>query len=401
MERILNQKHNKYTFIYALSRLFERASYYGLRAIMVLYMIGESLQMSRDEALGIYGMFTLYLVFSQIPGALIGDLLIGNKRAMIAGGIIQAIGAFVFCIPSITGLYIGLGLVLLGGGLFTPNITAHFGKMYLGKTKLLDSAFTIFYLMINLGATIGIVTIGYIGEKLGFRIGFMLAGILMLIAVVFPLLSKDSNILVSEQVTMSSINQRVIKILAAFLLVGLFWTTYEMTSIRVYEIQSILADNILLKSIWSSLNSIFIITIGIILTLLWTFFYYRQFIKVTIGFIFGTISFGLLLLIPETPTKHHLLIYFISLLFLGISEVHIAPIIHSILTKYTNPKYLAIIISLAFIPTRLLSIGIGLFNDYLYKNSIFTLKLGMILMILISIGLIIYVLINKKLFNKA
>ncbi|WP_299222795.1 MFS transporter [uncultured Aquimarina sp.] len=396
MERILHQKHNKYTFIYAFSRLLERASYYGLRAIMVLYMIGESLQMPRDEALGIYGMFTLYLVFSQIPGALIGDLLIGNKKAMIAGGIIQAVGAFVFCIPSSIGLYIGLGLVLLGGGLFTPNITAHFGKMYLGKTKLLDSAFTIFYLMVNLGAAIGVVIIGYMGETYGFNIGFIIAGILMLIAIAFPLLSKDSNILESERVTMPSINQRVVKILAAFLLVGLFWTTYEMTSIRAYEIQSILADNIVLKSIWSSLNSIFIIVISIILILLWTFFYYRQSTKVTIGFIFGTISFGLLLLIPEIPTEQHLLLYFISLLFLGISEVHIAPIIHSILTRYTNPKYLAIIISLAFIPTRLFSLAIGLFNDYLYKNSIFSLKLGMILMILISIGLVIYTMMKKE-----
>ena len=85
-----------------------------------------------------------------------------------------------------------------------------------------------------------------------------------------------------------------------------------------------------------------------------------------------------------------------SLLFLGISEIHIAPIIHSILTKNSNPKYLAILISLAFLPTRLISLVFGLFNDTLYDKPILALKIGIIAMTIIGIGLIGYVWWNKK-----
>ena len=86
----------------------------------------------------------------------------------------------------------------------------------------------------------------------------------------------------------------------------------------------------------------------------------------------------------------------ISLLFLAISEIHIAPIIYSILTKYSNPRYLAILISLAFLPTRLISLVFGLFNDKLYDNPMEGLKIGIFGMTIIGIGLIAYVIIDKK-----
>ena len=175
MERIQNTKHTKETFYYSLSRMLERASYYGLRTLIVLYMVGETLKMENSEALNIYGWLTGSLVLSQIVGALLGDLLIGNRKSVVIGGIIQAIGAFSICIPSIIGLYIGLSLVVLGSGFFTPNITSNFGKLYLNKTKLLDSGFTIFYLTINLGSFLGVLLIGYLGEKFSYNIGFIIS----------------------------------------------------------------------------------------------------------------------------------------------------------------------------------------------------------------------------------
>lgn len=126
MEKIHNLKHTKENFYYSLSRMLERASYYGFRALVILYMTGEILKMDRTEALSIYGWFTGSMVFSQIIGGLFGDLLIGNKRAIIIGGIIQVIGAFSLCLPSTTGLYLGLFLVVLGSGFFTPNILSNF-----------------------------------------------------------------------------------------------------------------------------------------------------------------------------------------------------------------------------------------------------------------------------------
>lgn len=379
--------------------MLERGSYYGFRALVVLYMVGETLKMERTEAISIYGWFTASLVFSQIVGALFGDLLIGNKKSIIIGGIIQAIGAFSLCIPSTTGLYSGLFLVVLGSGFFTPNIISSFGKIYLNKTRLLDSGFTIFYLAINLGSFLGVLLIGYLGEKYGYNIGFITSGILMLISIIpIIFLTKEKRLDEIEK-NEFPISKRIINILIAFIVVGLFWGFYEISSIRTFDLQLQLSQISTLgipNHLWQSINSIFILPISIIAIILWTYFYNSQFFKLMLGFIFGVISFGILFLIPDVPTEQHIITYLISLLFLAISEIHIAPIIHSILTKYSNPKYLAILISLAFLPTRLISLVFGLFNDKLYDNPMLGLKIGIIGMAIIGIGLIGYVKWNKN-----
>lgn len=115
-----------------------------------------------------------------------------------------------------------------------------------------------------------------------------------------------------------------------------------------------------------------------------------------LGFIFGVLSFGLLFLIPEIPTEKHAITYLLSLFFLAISEIHIAPIVHSILTKYSNPKYLAILISLAFLPTRVISLIFGLFNNSISNNPILGLKIGIIGMSIVGMGLIGYLWWRKK-----
>ena len=398
MDKIQNQKHTIETLYYSISRMLERASYYGFRALVVLYMVGETLKMERAEALTIYGWFIGSLVFSQIIGGLFGDLLIGNKKSIIIGGIFQAIGAFSLCIPSTTGLYLGLFLVVLGSGFFTPNLISNFGKSYLNKTKLLDSGFTIFYLAINLGSFLGILLIGYIGETYGYNIGFVLSGTLMLISIIPITFTKEKRLDEIEK-NEFPISKRILNILIAFIVVGLFWGFYELSSIRTFDLQLQLSEISTLgipNHLWQSINSIFILPISIIAIILWTYFYSSQFFKLMLGFIFGVLSFGILFLIPEVPTEQHTITYLISLLFLGISEIHIAPIIHSILTKYSNPKYLAILISLAFLPTRLISLIFGLFNDKLYDNPMLGLKIGIVGMTIIGIGLIGYVVWNKN-----
>lgn len=398
MKKIINQIHSKETFLYALSRTSERASFYGLRSLIVLYMIEGILQMKNVDALEIYGLFTASFLFSKIIGAILGDLIIGNKKAVIIGGIVQALGAFSFCIPSTTGLYIGLFLVVLGGGLYTPNIISNFGKLYLNKTKLLDAGFTIFYLAVNLGAFFGVMSIGYLGEKYGWNSGFILAGMLMLLSIIPITFLEDKKI---EQTNKNkvTVNQRILKIIIAFIIVSLFWSIYEIGNIRFLDLQQKLSEISILnipKTIWASLNSVFILVISILAIITWTFFYNNPFFKLTIGFIFGSISFGILFLIPEIPNKEHTIVYLLSLLFLSISEIHITPIIYSILTKNSNPKYLAILISLAYIPTKLFYFIFSLFSDKFYQNPIFSLKIGLIGMITVSIISIAFIVGRKK-----
>lgn len=398
MNRTQQQKHNKDTFYYSLSRLLERASYYGLRTLIILYMTGEILRMDRDEALSVYGWFIVAFTIFQIIGALLGDLVIGNRKAIIIGGVIQAIGSFILCLPSKTGLYVGLILIVLGSGFYSPNIVSNFGKLYLNKTKLLDSGFTLFYLAVNLGSFIGVLLIGYLGERFGYNVGFIIAGLLMLISLIPILISKER---VSNEAATSelAINKRVLNISIAFIFVVLFWGIYKIIGFRNLDLQFDFREMVSLNipnSIWSSINAIFILPIGIITAIVWTYFYRSQFFKLMIGFVSGAISFGILYLIPEIATEKHVTLYFLSLFFLGIAEIHIAPVIHSVLTKYSNPKYLSILVSLIFLPTGLFSLLLGLLDEQFYDNPILGVKFGIIAMTIISIVLIVLVFLNTK-----
>lgn len=398
MERILNQSHNRDAFLYSLSRMLERASYYGLRSLIVLYMVGESLKMDETEVISTLGWFSALLIISQIIGAILGDLVIGNRKSIIWGGVIQAIGAFSLSIPSTMGLYISLFLIALGGGLYTPNIVSNFGKLYLTKTKLLDAAFTVFYLAINLGSFLGVLLIGYLGEKYGWTIGFTIAGVLMLLSIIPILSSKESK---SEKApnNLLTTNQRIIKISITFLLVALFWAIYEISDIRFYNLQlelSEMSQSKIPELMWSSFSSVIMLPISFLAFILWTYFYSSQLFKLTLGFIFASISYSILFIIPEIPTEQHVILYWVALFFLSISEIHLAPIIHSVLTEYSKPKYLAIIISLAFIPTRIFSLIVGLFSGGLYEKPSVAILIGMLAMTSLSIGLIIYHLMQKK-----
>ncbi|MET1260559.1 MFS transporter [Flagellimonas sp. DF-77] len=396
MSIIKNQKHPKETFHFSLARMLEGASFYGLRALLVLYMIMGSLKMDDEQAISVYSWFTGFIIFSQIFGALLGDLLIGNKKSIIIGGITQSAGAFILCLPTTYGLYIGLFLVVLGTGLFTPNIISNFGKSYLNRTKLLDAGFTIFYLAINLGSFLGVLIIGYSGEKYGYNIGFIICGLLTLTSLI-PILKTKQNEL--NEVEKAPIGQRILNIVLALLIVGLFWGIYEISNIRIFDLQLKLSEISTLeipKNAWQSLTAVFILPIGLITIIIWTYFYRTQFFKLLMGFLFGAIAFGVILFIPETPKENHIIYLFISLLFLAISEIHIAPIIHSILTKYSNPKYLAILVSLAFVPTKIFAIIFSLFDERFYENPTLGIKFGIIAMLLVGIGILGYLIINKN-----
>ncbi len=398
MTKFTTKKHPIEVFNYSFSKMLERASYYGLRAILVLYIFSESAKMDKNEARLLFGMFTVALVVTPIIGALLGDLLLGNKKAILLGGILQSIGAFNLCLPTTTGLYTGLFLIVLGSGLYSPNLNAKFGKIYLNKTKWMDAGFSIFYLAANIGSFLGVLLLSYVGETFGFHFGFVLSGILMLLSILPVYLSKETN-LTNIPPLVYALNKRFLNIIIALTIVGIYWSLCELSSTQTYQIPSRLLE------ISTYIDPFFItaldskalaIPISIIAIILWTFVYYSPFFKLVLGFIFGALSFALLLMIPQQPTNAYIIIYFIALLFLAISEIHIGPIIFSILTKYTNPKYLAILMSIAILPTRLFTILAITFNQQFQVNALSYLKFSIITMVVIAIGLIYYIKWNLK-----
>src|SRR5690606_23809139 len=124
-----------------------------------------------------------------------------------------------------------------------------------------------------------------------------------------------------------------------------------------------LSSSVFPEYFWQVSNTIFFVPISIIAIILWNKFYSNQFFKIMLGFIFGAVAVGILLLIPVVPSEQNLIVFIISLLFFAIVEVHISPLMYSILTKYSNPNYLTILISFTLLPSALISFAFGMFND--------------------------------------
>src|SRR5690606_21323665 len=133
----------------------------------------------RDEALKLYGIYTGLVYLTPIIGGLIADKLLGYKRAVVLGALIMTLGHASMALEGTTSIffYLGLSLLIIGNGLFKPNISSIVGQLYKSQGKEKDAGYTIFYMGINAGAFLGILLCGYIGEKVGWHYGFGLAGV--------------------------------------------------------------------------------------------------------------------------------------------------------------------------------------------------------------------------------
>lgn len=173
-------------FVLFFTEMWERFSYYGMRAILVLFLVADLKNNGwgwpRPEALQLYAFYTGLVYFTPILGGLIADKFTGYRKAVIIGAAIMTLGHASMALEGFSNsfFYLGLFLLIIGNGFFKPNISSIVGKLYPPISDKKDSAYSIFYMGINSGAFIGMLMCGYIGEKVGWHYGFGLAGIFML-----------------------------------------------------------------------------------------------------------------------------------------------------------------------------------------------------------------------------
>ncbi|MFT4590071.1 MAG: POT family proton-dependent oligopeptide transporter [Candidatus Binatia bacterium] len=189
------------------TEMWERASYYGMRALLVLFMtkavVDGGMGMDDKTAGIIYGLYTSFVYLVSLPGGWIADRLLGARKSVLIGGIVITAGHFTMALPAIPGFdgmpvsdaacfYVGLVLVVIGTGFLKPNVSALVGEMYPDGGARRDAGFTLFYMGINLGAVVGPLVCGYLGEKVNWHLGFGAAGIGMLFGVIqYWLTSSD------------------------------------------------------------------------------------------------------------------------------------------------------------------------------------------------------------------
>lgn len=180
-------------YILFLTEMWERFSYYGMRALLVLYMTtsamgddprGAGLGWTSKEALALYGWYTMLVYVMSIPGGMIADKLLGQKKSVLLGAIILCLGHGVLIMTDTWAFYTGLGLVILGVGLLKPNISTMVGGLYKEGDIRRDKGFSIFYIGINLGSLLATMVIGLVVAKWGWHAGFGLAGIVMVLGLI-------------------------------------------------------------------------------------------------------------------------------------------------------------------------------------------------------------------------
>lgn len=290
-------KHPKGLYILFFTEMWERFSYYGMRAILTLYMItsvtNDNSGLGWDDAfaLSIYGWYTMAVYVMSIPGGIIADRWLGQKKTVLLGGILLVFGHSVLAIDAVWAFAAGLTLIVLGVGSLKPNISTMVGGLYRKGDPRRDHGFTIFYIGINVGAFLASLVVGGIGEIYGWHYGFGLAGVGMVLGVsVFlyghkylkdvgepPKLRSEATTQIKKPLTKIE-KDRMIVLFLSFIIIIVFWGAFEQAGglMNIYtnsKVDRMLFGWQIPTSWFQSLNPFFIMIFG---TLVATFWLKRQ-----------------------------------------------------------------------------------------------------------------------------
>ncbi len=235
-EMTASQRHPPGLYVLFFTEMWERFSYYGMRSLLVYYMI-KHLQFTQEHSSRIYGLYTGFVYFTPLFGGMLADRFLGQRRTVIVGGVLMAIGHFLMAVESL--FFPALIFLILGNGAFKPNISTQVGALYPPHDHRRDRAFSFFYMGINLGAFFSPLVCGTLGEKIGFHWGFAAAGVGMVIGLLVYLsgqkhLALDLIMRKKESRQQKSsepmTHEDWLKIGAIFVMMALtivFWSVYE------------------------------------------------------------------------------------------------------------------------------------------------------------------------------
>ena len=295
INRKLLMGHPSGLFILFFTEMWERFSYYGMRALLVLYLTSKTTDLNpgvgwaQGDALALYGWYTALVYIMSIPGGILADKFLGQKKSVILGAILLVIGHSILAYEAMWAFYTGLVFIILGVGCLKPNISTMVGGLYKKGDVRRDKGFTIFYIGINVGAFLSGIVVGYVGEVHGWHYGFGLAGILMVIGLIQFLAGQKylvhvgnylgkSNSKEDQEAYKRPLNKvekdRIIVLLISFLLIIAFFAAFEqaggLMNIYAREKTNRMLMGWEVPATWfQSLNSFFIITLGIAIAAFW------------------------------------------------------------------------------------------------------------------------------------
>jgi POT family proton-dependent oligopeptide transporter len=378
-------------YVLFFTEMWERFSYYGMRAILVLYLVAQTqsensgLGWTNGEALSLYGWYTMLVYVASIPGGWIADKFLGQKKSVLYGGILLVAGHGILAIEEMWAFYSGLGLIIAGVGLLKPNISTMVGGLYKQGDIRRDKGFTIFYIGINVGAFLSSLIVGTVGEVYGWHYGFGLAGIGMAAGLIQYLFGQkylksvgnflgDSENKTEKEAMNKPLTKiekdRVVVLLISFLLVIIFWGAFEQAgglmnlyasgkTDRILSFSLPLIGNEVPASWFQSLNAMFIIFLGTTVAGFWANRKLKgkistSLFKMILGLIImGTGFFFMTAAAAQYETNGASAMYWLVLayLFHTVGELCISPVALSYITKLAPVKYASLMMGVYFAMT--------------------------------------------------
>lgn len=413
-------------FILFFTEMWERFSYYGMRAILVLYLVSETtganpgLGWTNGEALSLYGWYTMMVYVMSVPGGYLADKFLGQRKSVTIGGILLLVGHSVLAIEHLTAFYTGLVFIVLGVGMLKPNISTMVGGLYKQGDVRRDKGFTIFYIGINLGAFLSSLVVGFVGETYGWHYGFGLAGIGMALGVAQYMwgqkyLSHVGNFLGASDQTSQVMDapltkvekDRIVVLLISFLLVILFWGAFEQAGglMNIYTMEKtdrMFGDWMVPASWFQSINAMFIIFFGSAVAGYWANRKLKgktstSLFKMIVGLIvMGTGFFFMTAATAQYEATGSSAMYWLVLayLFHTIGELCLSPVALSYITKLAPVKYASIMMGVYFAMTGFGSKLAGLLGEWSQSLGEMTIFTG-IAATSVGVGLVVLLLRNK------
>ncbi len=203
-QELLGHPVGLYTLFFA--EMWERFSFYGMRALLTLYMIKGFLGFGDSRAYEVYGAYTAMVYMTPFIGGLLADRILGRRLAVVIGGVLMAAGHLLMTVESEWPFFFALALLICGNGMFKPNVSTIVGSLYRPGSAKRDDGFNIFYMGINLGAAIAPLLCGYVGENYGWHYGFGLATIGMMVGLaVFVMPTRLTQVLIGSAAAASAV----------------------------------------------------------------------------------------------------------------------------------------------------------------------------------------------------
>lgn len=421
--------HPKGLFVLFFTEMWERFSYYGMRAILVLYLVSQTdatnagLGWANDSALALYGWYTMLVYVASIPGGWLADKMFGQKKSVLYGGILLVLGHSILAVEQMWAFYTGLSLIIAGVGMLKPNISTMVGGLYKAGDIRRDKGFTIFYIGINLGAFLSSLIVGYVGEVMGWHYGFGLAGIGMTLGLIQYVMgqkyltdvgnflgsSTDAQEIEAMNRPLSKIEKdRIVVLFLSFFLVIVFWGAFEQAGglMNIYAMENTnrMLFGLEVPASWfQSLNAMFIIFLGTSVAAYWAKRKLRgklstSLFKMIIGLIImGTGFFFMSAASAQFESTGSSAMYWLVLayLFHTVGELCISPVALSYITKLAPLKYASLMMGVYFAMTGFGNKLAGLLGESASTYGEFTIFTG-IALFCVAFGMIV-LLFRKKL----